>query len=70
MMLLADAIKAAGSFDATAVKDALAKINGSYVTGSIRFDTDRNPIKGAAILEIVEKSGKLANSYKTTVNPK
>ena len=70
MMLILDGIKAAGTFDSTAVKNAMAKINGSYVTGNIRFDADRNPIKGAAILEIVRKDGKLTNVYKTTVNPK
>jgi len=70
MMLVIDAIKAAGSFDPSVVKNALANIEGSYVTGNIRFDSDRNPIKGAAILEIVKKDGKLANAYKTTVNPK
>jgi len=69
MMLVIDGIKAAGSFDPAAIKDAMAKLNGVYVTGSIRFDSDRNPIKGAAILEIVRKDGKLANAYKTTINP-
>jgi branched-chain amino acid transport system substrate-binding protein len=48
----------------------MAKLSGSYVTGNIRFDSRRNPIKGATILEIVKKDGKLANAYKTTVNPK
>ena len=70
MLLVAEGIKAAGSFDATAVKNAMAKLNGSYVTGNIRFDADRNPIKGAAILEIVRRDGKLANAFKTTVNPR
>ena len=70
MMLVIDGIKAAGTFDTAAVKNAMAKINGPYVTGNIRFDSDRNPIKGAAILEIVRKDGTLANAYKTTVNPK
>ena len=70
MMLVADGIKAAGSFDSMAVKDAMAKLNGAYITGTIRFDADRNPIKGAAMLEIVRKDGKLANAYKTTVNPR
>ena len=70
MMLIIDGIKAAGTFDTTAVKNAMAKINGPYVTGNIRFDANRDPIKGAAILEIVRKDGKLINSYKTTVNPK
>ncbi|MDR2048447.1 MAG: ABC transporter substrate-binding protein [Treponema sp.] len=70
MMLVADGIKAAGTFDTAAVKTAMAKLNGPYVTGNIRFDANRDPIKGAAILEIVRKDGKLANAYKTTVNPK
>jgi branched-chain amino acid transport system substrate-binding protein len=69
MMLVIDGIKAAGSFDPAAVKDAMAKLSGAYVTGNIRYDSDRNPIKGAAILEIVRKDGKLVNTYKTTVNP-
>jgi branched-chain amino acid transport system substrate-binding protein len=70
MMLIADGIKAAGTFDTPAVKDAIAKLNGAYITGNIRFDQHRDPIKGAAILEVVRKDGKLANAYKTTVNPK
>jgi len=70
MYMVADAIKSAGSFDPTAVKDALAKTNGAYVTGNIRFDSDRNPIKSAVILEIVKKDGKYADVYKTTINPK
>ncbi|MDR3123845.1 MAG: ABC transporter substrate-binding protein [Treponema sp.] len=70
MMLVADGIKAAGTFDSAAVKDAMAGLSGSYVTGNIRFDSHRDPIKGATILEIVRKDGKLANQYKTTVNPK
>jgi len=70
MMLLADAIRAAGTFDTPAVKDALARINADYVTGRIRFDANRDPIKGASIHEIVRKDGKLANAYKTTVNPR
>jgi branched-chain amino acid transport system substrate-binding protein len=70
MMLVIDGIKAANSFDPSVVKGSMAKISGSYVTGNIRYDSDRNPIKGAAILEIVKQDGKLVNAYKTTVNPK
>jgi len=69
MMLIADAIRAAGTFDTPAVKDAMARINGTYVTGNIRFDADRNPIKGAAILEIIRSGGRLVNAYRATVNP-
>jgi branched-chain amino acid transport system substrate-binding protein len=70
MMIVADAIKAADSFDPAAVKDAMARTDGQYITGNIRFDADRNPIKGAAILEIVRHDGVLANVYRTTVNPR
>jgi branched-chain amino acid transport system substrate-binding protein len=70
MMLVAGGIRAAESFDPAAVKDAMAKINGPYVTGNIRFDENRDPIKGAAILEIVSDGGRLVNLYKVTVNPK
>ncbi|MDR2517230.1 MAG: ABC transporter substrate-binding protein [Spirochaetaceae bacterium] len=70
MMLVADAIRAAGTFDASVVKDALARISGSYVTGNIRFDANRNPVKSASILEIVREDGKLVNVYKTTVHPR
>jgi branched-chain amino acid transport system substrate-binding protein len=70
MMLVADGIKAAGVFDNAAIRDAMAGLSGSYVTGNIRFDENRDPIKSAAILEIVAQDGGLANAYKTTVNPR
>jgi branched-chain amino acid transport system substrate-binding protein len=70
MMLVADGIRAAESFDPALVKDAMAQINGPYVTGNIRFDANRDPIKDATILEIVRKDGKLVNAYKATVSPK
>jgi branched-chain amino acid transport system substrate-binding protein len=70
MMLVADGIKAAGTFDTAVVKSAMAKLSGAYVTGNIRFDANRDPIKGATILEIVKRDGKLANTFKTVVNPK
>lgn len=70
MMLLADGIRNAGTLDTTAVKDAMAAIDGYYVTGRIRFDDKRNPIKSASILEIVRVDGALTNVYKTTVDPR
>ena len=69
MMIVADAIRRAGSFEAAAVRDAMARTDGPFVTGNIRFDANRNPIKGAAILEIVDRGGTLVNAYRTTVNP-
>ncbi len=68
--ILKDAILAAGSADAPAVKAALAKMKGDYVTGSLSFDAKHNPVKAAVMLEIVKGSnGKLTTVYKTTVNP-
>jgi branched-chain amino acid transport system substrate-binding protein len=69
MYLIRDAMLAAGSFDSTAIKDALAAINGSYVTGKLSFDAKHNPIKPAVIVEIVKQNGKLTNMYKATINP-
>ena len=70
MKLIIDGIEAAGTFDSSAAKDEIAKLSGAYVTGNIRFDENRDPIKGATILEIVRQNGVLTNIYNTTVNPK
>ncbi len=68
--LLKDAIIAAGSEDATAVKVALEKIEGDYVTGHLTFDAKHNPIKAAVMLELVrDSSNAMTTVYKTTVNP-
>ncbi len=68
--LLKDAIVKAGSADSTAVKNALAAMQGEYVTGNLSFDSKRNPIKAAVMLELVkDDDGKLAAVYKTTVQP-
>ena len=68
--MLRDAIKAAGSTDAKAVRDALKKTNSDYVTGRLSFDEKRNPVKSAVMVEIVKGAdGKLTSVYKATVNP-
>ncbi|MDR2808709.1 MAG: ABC transporter substrate-binding protein [Spirochaetaceae bacterium] len=70
LYMIKDAIIRAGSTEAAAVRDALLKTNGSYVTGNLTFDTKRNPIKSAVMMEVVKNSsGKLTTVYKTTVNP-
>ena len=70
IMLLAAAIRRAESFEAVAVRDALMEIDDYFVTGRIRFDENRNPIKPAAILEIARlPDGRLANVYRTSVIP-
>jgi branched-chain amino acid transport system substrate-binding protein len=57
VLLLADAIKRSGSFDRTKIRDALAATKGFQgVTGTITFNSQRDPIKSAVIIEI--KDGK------------
>ena len=69
LYLLKDAIVNAKSTDAAAVRAALEKTNGSYVTGNLTFDAKRNPIKSAVMVEIVKQNdGKLGLVYKSTVN--
>ncbi|HOJ93019.1 MAG TPA: ABC transporter substrate-binding protein [Dictyoglomaceae bacterium] len=66
LKLLADAIKRAGSTESAKIRDALAATKGfKGVSGTITFDSNRNPIKSAAIIEI--KEGKQV--YKATVQP-
>jgi branched-chain amino acid transport system substrate-binding protein len=60
-----DAITRAGSTDGTAIRDALKTSNFKAVSGTIKFDANRNPIKAAVIIEI--KGGQQA--YKATVAP-
>ena len=69
MMIVADAIRDARSFESVDVRNAMATLRGSYVTGDIRFDFDRNPIKSAAILGIIEINGRLVSVYATTIYP-
>ena len=57
VIVLADAIKRAGSTDKKAVRDALAATKDfQAVTGSLTMDADRNPVKSAVILTF--KDGK------------
>lgn len=53
MILLADAIRRAGSTDRAGIRDALAGTKSfKGVTGNISFDSDGNPVKSAVIMEI------------------
>ncbi len=70
MKMLRDAIVAAGSADAPAVRDALEKTDGDYVTGHITFDSKHNPVKSAVMIELVDNGGELATAYKATVDIK
>lgn len=68
--LIRDAIVAAGAEDSIAVRDALAKTDGDYVTGHLTFDEKHNPIKSVVMLELVKADdGTLKTVYNTTVNP-
>ena len=68
--MLKDAILKAGTdSDIAAIREALEKNEGDYVTGHLTFDAKHNPIKSAVMLEMIKKDGKLATAYKTTVNP-
>ncbi|MCQ2982036.1 MAG: ABC transporter substrate-binding protein [Treponemataceae bacterium] len=67
MYMLKDAIEAAGSTDATKVRDALEKTNADYVTGHIKFDEKRNPIKSAVMVKMVKDGDKLSQAYAATV---
>lgn len=59
----------AGKLTSEGIRDAMAAVKGSYVTGDISFDNG-NPVKSAVVLEILKgDDGKLATKYKTTVNP-
>ena len=64
-MIIVEAIKKAGSTDSRAIRDALAATDMETITGTIKYDENRNPVKSAVILEV--KEGKVF--YKTSVNP-
>jgi branched-chain amino acid transport system substrate-binding protein len=52
--ILAAAITKAGNTDSAAIVKALAETDYTGVTGNIKFDADRNPIKSVAITKIVD----------------
>jgi branched-chain amino acid transport system substrate-binding protein len=63
--IMLDAINRAGSTDGAAIQGALVKTDLKVVTGQVKFDAERNPVKSAVIIEI--KGGQQV--YKTTVAP-
>lgn len=64
-MIVVDAIKRAKSADPKAIRDAIENTNLETLTGVVKFDQNRNPVKGAVILET--KDGQAV--YKASVNP-
>jgi branched-chain amino acid transport system substrate-binding protein len=66
MMILAAAIKTAGSTDAAKIRDAIANIKDfDGVTGKITIDEKRNATKSAVVLKVKGKG----TEYATTVAP-
>jgi branched-chain amino acid transport system substrate-binding protein len=63
--ILFDAIRRAGSTDGPAVKAALVRTDFPGVSGQIRFDSGRNPVRGAVITEI--KGGRMI--YRGEIRP-
>lgn len=63
--IMLDAINRAGSTDGAAIQGALVKTDLKVVTGQVKFDAERNPVKSAVIIEL--KGGQQV--YKTTVAP-
>jgi branched-chain amino acid transport system substrate-binding protein len=63
--IMLDGISRAGSTDGTAIQAALVKTDLKVVTGQVKFDGERNPVKSAVIIEL--KGGQQV--YKTTVAP-
>lgn len=68
--ILTDAIKKAGSTDPEKMKKAMMETNKKFVTGQIKFNEKRNPVKSAVMVKIDKGAdGKLAAVYAETVNP-
>ena len=63
--LICQAIQDANSTDSAKIRDAMEKIEYKGVSGTIKFDENRDPIKPAVIIKI--ENGKQV--YVTTVNP-
>ena len=68
--ILAEAIDRAGSTKSDDIKKAMMQTDKKYVTGHIKFDEERNPIKPLTLIKIVKgQDGKLATEFAGTVNP-
>ncbi len=66
VMLLADAIRRAGSLDRTKIRDALAKTRDFQgISGNITFDEHGDPVKSAVIMKITDGTPR----YYKIVNP-
>lgn len=68
--LLAEAIRAAGSTDPTAIRDALTKLQDvTAVTGPITMTPEGNAEKAAVIMGVAKDGDAYTKTYKATVKP-
>jgi len=63
--LVLNAVEKAGKADGPAIRDALKATDMAVVSGQVKFDENRNPVKSAVVIEI--KGGKFV--YRASVNP-
>jgi branched-chain amino acid transport system substrate-binding protein len=63
--LLLDAFKTCGSIKGSDIRDAMKNTTFSGIGGAYKFDANRNPVKAAVIIKIVNGQ----QTYVTTVNP-
>jgi branched-chain amino acid transport system substrate-binding protein len=63
--LFLDAFKTAGSIKGSDIRDAMKNTSYVGISGAYKFDENRDPIKAAVIIKIVNGQ----QSYLTTVNP-
>jgi branched-chain amino acid transport system substrate-binding protein len=63
--LVIEAIKKAGSADKEAIKEAMKTLETEVVSGKVKFDKDRNPIKSIVVLKV----NKDKQEYVKTVAP-
>ncbi|MDW7674830.1 MAG: ABC transporter substrate-binding protein [Bacillota bacterium] len=63
--MLAEAIEKAGSAEPSAIRDALAAVEITGVSGQIKLNENRDPIKSAVVIKIEGQE----QAYYTTVNP-
>ena len=63
--LLLDAFKTCGSIKGSDIRDAMKNTTFSGIGGAYKFDENRNPVKSAVIIKIVNGQ----QTYVTTVNP-
>ena len=63
--MLLQSIKDAGSDDVEKVREAMAKLNFSGVSGKITFDENHNPVKSAVVMQIAPDAVK----FHSVVNP-